>query len=287
MNWFYTDFLEGLSVYTLLWYFVFYSVLGWLAEVAYCTLGTGKLVNRGFLNGPVCPVYGFGMTLLLLALHGAMDSVTLLFLGSALLASAVELIAGWLLEKTFHTRWWNYSDKPFNLGGYICLLYSCMWGLGGLIMLRLIHPGVAWLLHLLNPTLGAVLLALALAAFLADIVVTVLTLLKLGHTLTDLEKASALLRAGSDAVSGQLGEALLSLRKKYGKDFDQAKRRLAKAEAALSQKQALDRQKLAALRERLLTHAEKKSRRLQKAFPQLKHLSHGELWDELKEKRHR
>ncbi|MDO5601319.1 MAG: hypothetical protein Q4G07_00990 [Oscillospiraceae bacterium] len=285
MNWFYAEFLDGLSVYTLLWYFILYSVLGWLAEVAYCTLGTGKLVNRGFLNGPVCPVYGFGMTLLLLSLHPVMGSVPLVFLGSALLASAVEWIAGWLLEKLFHTRLWNYSDKPFNLGGYICLLYSCMWGLGGLFMLRLIHPGIAWLIALPGRTVGTVLLLLALAALFADVLVTVLSMLKLGRTLTDLEKASALLRAGSDAVSGQMGEALLSLRKKYGKDFDQAKRKLAKAEAALSQKQALDRQKLSELRERLMTRAEKKSRRLEKAFPQTRHLLHGDLWDELKDKR--
>ena len=118
------------EIYRILWYFAVYAVLGWCVEVIYCTVKIGKAVNRGFLNGPVCPVYGFGM----LAICKAVDLLPMesmgeirfvpLFLAGMVLASLVELIAGWSLFHLFHTRWWDYSDRPFNIGGYVCLQMS-------------------------------------------------------------------------------------------------------------------------------------------------------------------
>ena len=102
------------EIYRILWYFAVYAVLGWCVEVIYCTVKIGKAVNRGFLNGPVCPVYGFGM----LAICKAVDLLPMesmgeirfvpLFLAGMVLASLVELIAGWSLFHLFHTRWWDY-----------------------------------------------------------------------------------------------------------------------------------------------------------------------------------
>ena len=120
----------GFSVYQLLWYFFIYAVLGWCVEVIFCTATTGQWVNRGFLNGPLCPIYGFGMVIVLLCLTPLQGSLPLLFLGSFLLTSALELVTGFVLKKAFHTTWWDYSDQPFNLGGYVCLGFSLAWGLG-------------------------------------------------------------------------------------------------------------------------------------------------------------
>ena len=116
------------TIYELLCFFVIYSVLGWCLEVCFCTINTGQFVNRGFLNGPVCPIYGFGMVIVLVALTPLAHSLPVLFVGGALLTSALELAAGWILKKVFHTSWWDYSDVPFNLGGYICLKFSLAWG---------------------------------------------------------------------------------------------------------------------------------------------------------------
>lgn len=118
----------GLTFYELLWYFAIYSFLGWCMEVVFCTVRTGKLVNRGFLNGPVCPIYGFGMVIVLAVLGRFSDNVALLFFGGMALTSALELAGGWALKRFFHTTWWDYSDKPMNLGGYICLQFSLAWG---------------------------------------------------------------------------------------------------------------------------------------------------------------
>ena len=115
-------------MYQLLWIFFLYAFLGWCTEVSYAALRTGKFVNRGFLNGPVCPIYGCGVVVVLAGLEPLKGNFVLLFLGSVVLTSALEWATGFVLEKLFRQRWRDYSDKPFNLGGYICLEFSVMWG---------------------------------------------------------------------------------------------------------------------------------------------------------------
>ena len=130
------------QLYALFWYFFLYAFLGWCAEVAFAACKTGRLVNRGFLNGPVCPIYGFGMLAAVTALGPVRGSLPALFFGGGLLATALELVGGWALMTLFHARWWDYSDKPFNLGGYICLRFSLLWGLGVTAVMRLVDPAV-------------------------------------------------------------------------------------------------------------------------------------------------
>ena len=160
------------SGYELLWIFFVYALLGWCTEVSYAALVTGKFVNRGFLNGPVCPIYGFGAAIIFLCLEPLKQNLLLLFLGSVLLTSLLELAAGFVLEKLFHQRWWDYSDEPFNLGGYICLRFSIAWGLIGLFVVDLLHPTVMLLVRLLPHTLGVVLLACFGAVIAVDLAAT-------------------------------------------------------------------------------------------------------------------
>ena len=114
-------------MYYLLWFFFIYAFLGWCTEVCFVALKTGTFVNRGFLNGPVCPIYGFGALVVLTALEPLRDHLLLLFLGSMALTSLLEYLTGLLLEKLFYQRWWDYSDEPFNVGGYICLRFSLIY----------------------------------------------------------------------------------------------------------------------------------------------------------------
>ena len=109
--------LHLFPIYQLLWLFFIYAFLGWCTEVAYAALDTGKLVNRGFLNGPLCPIYGCGMAAVLTLLLPLQDNLLILFAGGMLLTTLIELVGGWALKTLFHTTWWDYSDKPFNLGG--------------------------------------------------------------------------------------------------------------------------------------------------------------------------
>ncbi len=100
-----------------LWFFIIYAFLGWWTEVAFQTVTKGKFINIGFLNGPVCPIYGFGMIILLYLLGSLTDKILLLFIGSVLFTSILEYITGFILEKVFNDKCWDYSDKPFNIKG--------------------------------------------------------------------------------------------------------------------------------------------------------------------------
>ena len=95
------------TIYELLCFFVIYSVLGWCLEVCFCTINTGQFVNRGFLNGPLCPIYGVGLVAVVALLEPVRDSLGLLYLGAVLVTSAIELVTGFLMEKLFHQRWWD------------------------------------------------------------------------------------------------------------------------------------------------------------------------------------
>ena len=124
-------------------FFFVYALLGWCAEVAFAAVTTRQLVNRGFLNGPLCPIYGFGMVALLLAVRPVAGSAAAVFVLGLALATLVELAGGWVLYRLFHARWWDYSDQRWNLGGFICLKFSLLWGAGSVVMVRLVHPLLA------------------------------------------------------------------------------------------------------------------------------------------------
>ena len=136
------------AVKTLYWFFL-YGFIGWGVEVVYAAVKTHKLVNRGFLCGPICPIYGFGMVGLIYSVSlipmpdsGSMSAVAIFFIGM-ILTTAIELVGGWALFKIYHIRWWDYSNMKFNLGGYICPQFSLLWGLGSVLMIKVIHPLLA------------------------------------------------------------------------------------------------------------------------------------------------
>lgn len=199
------------TVYALLCYFVIYAVLGWCLEVCFCTVNTGQLVNRGFLNGPVCPIYGFGMVIVITVLTPVADNIPALFFCGALLTSALELAAGWVLKKLFHTSWWDYSDVPFNLGGYICLKFSLAWGAAAAAVMRLLQPLIAALVEAVPRPLGTVLLCAAFAAFACDLAVTVNGILKLNRDLGRIAGVARLLHTGSDKIAESLGGTALAV----------------------------------------------------------------------------
>ena len=154
LNFLTTTTVCGFSLYHVLAFFLIYSCTGWCLEVIFAAATTGQLVNRGFLNGPVCPIYGFGMIIVLFTLTPLQDSVLLLYIGGVILPSALELVGGWALYKLYHTRWWDYSDFPFNIGGYICLQFSLLWGVGTLVVMRIVHPVVAGLVDMVPTFIG-------------------------------------------------------------------------------------------------------------------------------------
>lgn len=198
------------TLYEAAWLFFIYAFLGWCAEVLYAGVAEGRVVNRGFLNGPVCPIYGVGMLGVLFLLGPVRERLFLLFFLGMLLCSAIELIGGWILEKVFHTRWWDYSDMPLQLGGYVCLGFSILWGLAVVFVVRLIQPMIMGLIHWMPPMLGIILLPVFSALFLVDFIMTVKTIVGLKKQLGELERLAAGLHSLSDSLSEKLGSSAIA-----------------------------------------------------------------------------
>ena len=229
MSFFLNTTVCGFSLYHILAFFLIYSCLGWCVEVVYAAATTGQLVNRGFLNGPVCPIYGFGMILVLFFLTPLEDNLLLLYLGGVILPSALELVGGWALYKLYRTRWWDYTDKPFNIGGYVCLEFSLMWGVGAMVMVKVIHPTLAALVNIIPPLVGFVLMCLLYAVYAADVVATAIAASDLARELDALEKVADSMHAVSDAMTEILGTTALDMDQKM--DESRLQLKLAAAEA--------------------------------------------------------
>ena len=123
-------------------YFIIYSFVGWVLESVYKSVGQRKLVNSGFLIGPVCPIYGTGAILMILTLSSLKNNPILLFISAFFILSILEYIVGFLLEKIFKTKYWDYSNLKFNIKGRVCLKNSIYWGLLGVIFICFINPVV-------------------------------------------------------------------------------------------------------------------------------------------------
>lgn len=171
-----------MTFYSFLFLFFAYSFLGWVGEVLYTAVVKRKYQDRGVLNGPLCILYGIGAHLISFALRDlSHDSWFFLAVFSAVYATVIEWVAGHILERISHTRWWDYSNMPCNLDGYICLGASAVWGVLGVVVLKWGNPLLLAVFDLLPPRLIAVVLWAALVIFAIDAVGTVLAMLGLHY----------------------------------------------------------------------------------------------------------
>ena len=121
--------------------FIMFSVVGWISEVLYVGIfHEHKFVNRGFLHGPLCPVYGFGGVVILILPASLYTTWIPLFFSSMIMCTIVEYFVSWIMEKMFHARWWDYSHYKFNIKGRVCLLNSVLFGFLGLGVIHFVYP---------------------------------------------------------------------------------------------------------------------------------------------------
>lgn len=175
---------------TLILKFAAYSFLGWLCETIFCSIGQKKFVYRGFLIGPVCPIYGFGALFILALLTDVKDNLPALFMSAMVVTSVLEYLTSFLMEKLFRAKWWDYSKKPFNIHGRVCLQNSVLFGIMGVLLARYIAPFINSLTAYLDPSAALFLAGGVTALFVADTVVTVFTTLNLNERLRELETAA-------------------------------------------------------------------------------------------------
>lgn len=260
----------GYSIYEILWLFMVYGCMGWCLEVAYAALEKGEFVNRGFLNGPICPIYGVGAVTVILCLTPISHNVWLLFAGGALLTSALELVTGFALDKMFRTRWWDYTDTPFNLGGYICLKFSVVWGLVCIALMKGINPVVYGFVHKLSPHLISVLLLIFLLAVLvSDVTVTFVTVNKLAKRVRLMDDIAKKIRTVSDEMGAHIYEGVEDMVEKH----EEFKAKRAEEEERLKERYA-----------ELEERPHMLQRRILKAFPGMKSKKYEEQLSKLKER---
>lgn len=281
-------------LYDLLFYFMIYSFAGWCGEVVFATVRHGKFVNRGMLHGAYCPIYGFGLIIVIVCLTPIKDSWLLLFVGSALLTTVLEFVTGFVLDKIFGRRWWDYSNKKLNIGGYICPQFTVVWGLASLAIMKVIQPAVGFAVGLIWKPLGIVIFCLFYAAILTDVILTFPEVKKLRNEIRLIDELEKQLTAVSDAIGSGLSDKTsqaVEFSKEHGitpdemqKKADELKARLENASDSVKQRNseriselkgsaAERREELTArfneLNERL-SELKAKHQRLYKAFPSLK-----------------
>ena len=252
------------------WLLVFYlyCMLGWCFESTVVSVGQRRLVNRGFLRGPMLPIYGFGAVILLHVSLPLKQHPVWLYLASMIAATVFEYIVGVVMEKIFKVKYWDYSKQRFQFQGYICLRSSLCWGFLGLILTSVIHPPIEKLVLGL-PFIGLIVIdVLFSAAFISDVIVSVRSALDLAKVLEELDRLreqGAELRqqlsetalVGLTNLSYRVEEAHGEFTEKVGEAkaqlaerVDDAREQLADAKAQLSEKMDDAKEQLAGISKR-------------------------------------
>ena len=240
------------------------SFLGWVMEVTVKAIQFRRFINRGFLIGPYCPIYGVGTVLLTALLSPIKDEPVNVFIQAMVVCGVLEYVTSWLMEKLFHARWWDYSHKRFNFQGHICLTSSLAWGVMSVLLVYYLNQPVEKLIGMIDPQIRQIIVFVITVIFTVDLTHAVTTAIdlkkllarvdtmreevrKLQKRIENLETAA---KEAKDQRLAQLTDELNALRDKQrmmgdmlAERFDTAKRSLLRRNpTALSKKykEALD-----------------------------------------------
>lgn len=191
-----------ISVYIIL--FFIYSFLGWIMEVLNSFVYTKKFVNRGFCIGPLCPIYGVGVLLIILLLNRYMNEPIVLFVMSMLICSILEYFTSYIMEKIFKARWWDYSNRKFNINGRVCLETMIPFGILGTFMVYIVNPFFIKILDKIDIRILNIISIILICIFILDLVFSFKTVFKFKNTLKKYEKDNTI------EVSKKVKEILLS-----------------------------------------------------------------------------
>ncbi|WP_303863990.1 putative ABC transporter permease [Alkalibaculum bacchi] len=138
------------TVIFLFWFI--YSFLGWIVETLYCSIRQGSFADRGFLSGPICPIYGVGSIYVIFLVDPYVKTLGGLFLLSMVTTSILEYITSYIMEKLFAMRWWDYSERKFNINGRVCLENSIYFGILSILLINWIHPYISLFVQQISDT---------------------------------------------------------------------------------------------------------------------------------------
>lgn len=243
--------------------FLIYAVIGFILEVIFVAATEGSVENRGFLAGPVVPIYAFGALAVLYVLKPVSENAVWVFLGGAVICTLLEGVTGWALMKIFRRRWWDYTDKPLNIGGYVCLQMSLLWGVACLMLVKVLAPTIRGVVDWLPPLALYLIAGIGLLLFLIDFVTSTAAAMHLRNHGGPLDEVTTELRKVSGAWSQRLGKDGLALSAKA----DQAKQRATRVKQDAQDAMAARRTELEAKKAELMAAEPPGVRRLRKAFP--------------------
>ena len=169
-------------------YFITYSFLGWVMESIFRSISEKKIINTGFLKGPFCPIYGVGAIIMLLFLKRFADNLAVLFIVSVVVLTIWEYLVGVLLEKLFHTKYWDYSKNKFNFQGRICLMNSIFWGILGVVFVKYIHPAIENLIEKIDVRILIFVYSILGIVILVDMITSIVKVKNIKVTLEKIEK---------------------------------------------------------------------------------------------------
>ncbi len=260
--------------YHFAWYFFLFSFIGWCAEVGYASVATKKFVNRGFLFGPYCPIYGFGVGLIYLLSVPFRKNLLVLWVGSVVVTSGIELITGFAMDKLFHNKWWDYSNFPLNIGGYICVPFSLLWGIACMIVVKWIFPFTNGLIDLIPRTIGVILIVCLSVLFVADAVISILTALGLNKKLERMDRLSQKLEEQSQKITDKAARAMQNAAEFCGEVGDRISdgknRLMEKLDIGAEKKKPADQPEEKEKYEEMVKTSNILQRRLIDAFPHMK-----------------
>lgn len=277
-----------LSLARIALFFYLYSFIGWACEELYCSIPAKRWVNRGFLKGPVCPIYGCGALMALFLLRPLYPWPLALFFGAVVASGVLEYFTGWAMEKLFHTRWWDYSHRRFHLQGRVCLGNLLLFGLLLSGLCYWLHPQLERLMGLLPPWVALFAAILCTGLFLWDLITTVRSLIQFQKLMAQLRQA---LEAAEQQAALALEEKRRALEQQWAQRRQSVESQLAlgrrRLDAQLSQwKARLDREaREKALAQWQATKKEKRAfQRFHHAFPSLQVHKWEQGMNQLKER---
>lgn len=273
------------SLYEMFHIFIFWAFIGWCIEVCWMTLETGKYQNRGFLNMPICPIYGFGVIMVTVFFRPLSDTVFALFLASSLLCTGFELLVGIGMEKMFNTRWWDYSHERYNYKGYICLKISILWGLGCVIVVRLVQPMVETLVDKIPIKIGLALIIIWSVLIVIDFISSICAVNKMNNRLKQIDEISKIMLLGSQMLGGKLSHGTLDTKEKYDKlaeIADEKSTELKEKYIKIVDSSSFNISEWKEKYDKLMNARDRSVERFLKAFPGIRSMSYSESMEKLK-----
>lgn len=267
--------INGIDLYHMINWFIIYSFFGWVWETFYVSIKQGEFINRGFISGPFCTIYGCGAIAVYTILKPAEGNLFILFFGGIVVATLLEYFTAVLMESIFHTSWWDYSDKKFNFQGRICLGASLGWGVFTVILFRILHPVVEDLVSLYPVYVGKIGSCVFGAGYLVDFCRSASAAFHLRERLPQWEHE---LEKKQVELMLKLNARFENLEFARGASIESIRERMEDAEVlnALSEKRiAIQKElmgELAAFRKSLVARTKGNTRRFLKAYP---HLNRG------------